>query len=332
MIGYYVHHHGRGHLSRATAIADRLDAPVVGLSSLPRPAEWRGGWVQLPRDDEAPALDTDANGRLHWAPLGHDGLRRRMAVIAKWIETWRPEVIVVDVSVEVALLVRLHGVPVVTVAMPGCRDDPAHVLGFEVSTAIIGAWPPEARGMLNGMPEEARRRVRAVGAISRFSPSARPASGIRSRHVVVLGGSGGDDFTPDAVAAARRETPGWDWTHLGRSGTWSERPWELLRSAEVVVTHAGESAIAEVAAARRPAIVIPQERPHAEQQMTAAVLSGQAWPALVRRAFPAAGWPRLLIAARDLDGTAWAAWNDGGGARRAAAAIADVISTRRAAA
>ncbi|MDF2492882.1 MAG: hypothetical protein K0Q58_1460, partial [Microbacterium sp.] len=82
MIGYYVHHHGRGHLHRATAIAAALGIPVTGLSSLPRPAEWTGDWIELPLDldDRGPdAPDVTAGGRLHWVPLGVDGLRERMA-------------------------------------------------------------------------------------------------------------------------------------------------------------------------------------------------------------------------------------------------------------
>ncbi|WP_026374290.1 glycosyltransferase [Agrococcus lahaulensis] len=322
MIGYYVHHHGRGHLSRATAIATALGRPLTGLSSLPAPPDWPGDWVQLPADDaDAPVVDAEARGRLHWVPLDHSGLRARMARIAQWIDEHRPDAIVVDVSVEVALLARLHGVPVVTIAMPGDRRDPAHELGYAIAAEIIGAWPPEA-GLLGGAPGLAGR-VHAVGAISRFAPRA-PAPLDARRRVVVLGGAGGDTFTADAVARAREDAPGWEWTHLGANGSWTDDPWSALLGATVVVTHAGESAIAEVAAARRPAIVIPQERPHDEQRCTAAVLADERWPALVQAEWPTTGWSALLERAVALDAGGWQAWNDGRGAERAAAVIAAV--------
>ena len=79
MIGYYVHHHGTGHLHRAMTVAAHLPQPVTGFSSLPRPEPWPGPWVQLPRDDSAPsyaAADATARGLLHWAPLADGGLRR----------------------------------------------------------------------------------------------------------------------------------------------------------------------------------------------------------------------------------------------------------------
>ncbi len=326
MIGYYIHHHGQGHLARAMAIASALDEPVTGLSSLPRPEGWGGGWLTLPLDVADPAVDADANGRLHWAPLRSAGLEARMAAVSAWIERTSPAAIVVDVSVEVALLARLHGVPVVVVALPGGRADASHALGYDIAAAIVGAWPPAARGMLDGLSRSAAGRLRQVGAISRLTfMDGMP----EPRRILVLGGAGGDDLTRDAVDAAREATPGWTWQHVGgHSGTWLEDPAPLLRDAAVVVTHAGQGALADVAGARRPAIVLPQVRPYDEQYRTAAVLADSAWPAIVLPSLPAPlEWSALLGAAERLDGGLWRTWNDGRGARRAAAVIRRVAGS-----
>ncbi|WP_159502447.1 glycosyltransferase, partial [Microbacterium sp. 18062] len=323
MIGYYIHHHGRGHLGRARAVADALGEPVTGLSSLARPDAWPGEWIALALDvpDGGPdaATETTAQGRLHWAPVGVDGLRDRMAAVSAWIAAARPSVVVVDVSVEVALLARLHGVRVVTVALPGVRDDDAHALGFEVSTAIIAAWPPDATGMLSGLSAHAAARLHPVGAVSRFPPAGETpsdaAASARPRRALVLAGGGGDDFTAESIAAARAGTPGWELTHIGgSSGRWVEDPREALRSADVVVTHAGQTALADVAAALRPAIVVPQRRPYGEQAASGRVLAAGPWPAIVVARMPVAGWGPLLAAAAALDGGGWRSWNDGGGA------------------
>ena len=88
MIGYYVHHHGTGHLHRALTVAPHLPDEVTGLSSLPRPDGWVGPWVLLPRDDSAESYDgadVTAEGLLHWVPVGDTGLRTRMADISAWI-------------------------------------------------------------------------------------------------------------------------------------------------------------------------------------------------------------------------------------------------------
>ncbi|MER7795988.1 glycosyltransferase [Microbacterium sp. NPDC096154] len=340
MIGYYIHHHGRGHLSRATAIARALGEPVTALSSLPRPDDWPGCWIELPLDlprdapldalhpDAEPPDDARAHGRLHWVPLGSPGLRDRSAAISRWISAARPRAFVVDVSVEVALLARLHGIPTVVFALPGDRADPAHRLGFDVATGILAAWPPDVAGMLTGLSNDAQRKLVPVGAIGRLAPAADAAGDVatpQERRVLVLGGAGGDDFTAAEVAAARQQTPGWSWEHLGASGEWVPDVWPRLRAATVVLTHAGQGALADVSAARRPAIVVPQDRPHREQRTTARVLESGDWPALVLDGWPRSGaetgWASLLQRAAALDGRGWARWNDGAGADRAAAEI-----------
>lgn len=329
MIGYYVHHHGRGHLSRASAIAAALKTEMTGLSSLSAPADWSGPWIELPRDDSDDPLLPDANGRLHWAPIQSDGLRERMSTISRWIALARPQAIVVDVSVEVAVLARLHGVPVITVAVPGRRDDAAHTLAFDTSSAIIGAWPPDAAGMIEGLSPAARERFHAVGAIARFAPSRNDVPSSRphgKRRVLVLSGAGGDNFSQPLAAAEHGPASTWDWSHLGgSSGQWSDDPWHAILAADVIVTHAGEGILAEVAAARRPAILIPQSRPHDEQIATASVLDRSSWPVIVLGSERPEKWTSLLDAADNLDGAAWETWNDGYGAVRAAAVIQQVI-------
>ena len=105
MIGFYVHHAGNGHLGRVRSIIAALGTEATVLSSLAAPPDWSAGtaWVQLPRDDghDAPR-DAEAGGVLHWAPLGHAGLRDRMGMIAAWVTRHRPAAFYVDVSVEVA--------------------------------------------------------------------------------------------------------------------------------------------------------------------------------------------------------------------------------------
>ena len=331
MIGYYVHHHGRGHLHRALSVARELEGCVVGLSTLDRPLEWTGAWIDLPDDaDGEKPLDPTAGGALHWVPERHPGLRERMGEISRWIIDVEPDLLVVDVSVEVALLARLHGVPVVVMAQPGDRRDAPHDLGYGIADRVVAPWPADARGMLTSgvLAEE---QLTAVGAFSRFDGRSAGASGTDGgRHVVVLHGAGGTDLSGARLEAAMARTPGWTWTVLGDGGTWVDDPWDELCRADVVITHAGQNALAEVAAARRPALVVPQARPFDEQRTTAAVLDR--WvdvPVVVREKLPDDDLEAVLEKAAQLDGQGWTAWNDGGGAARAAAVLGDLASGRR---
>ena len=121
-------------------------------------------------------------------------------------------------------------------------------------------------------------RVSAVGAISRFTVVDEPQPADRT--VLVMSGAGGADHAAFPLEAARNQAPEWTWDVMG-PGSWTNDPWSRIRDAAVIVTHAGQNALAEVAAARRPAIVIPQSRPFEEQRTTATVLANGGWPAIV---------------------------------------------------
>lgn len=78
MIGYYVHHHGVGHLTRARSVARALAEPVTVLSSRPRPSDIDpfAGWITLPLDTPDGGDDPDdptAHGVVHWAPTSVPG-------------------------------------------------------------------------------------------------------------------------------------------------------------------------------------------------------------------------------------------------------------------
>jgi UDP-N-acetylglucosamine--N-acetylmuramyl-(pentapeptide) pyrophosphoryl-undecaprenol N-acetylglucosamine transferase len=321
MIGYYVHHVGHGHLRNATCIAAALDEEVTALSSLPRPTGWAGPWIELERDDSGPpGRDPTAHGCLHWAPLHDGGLSARMARIAAWIDAARPAALVVDVSVEVAAFGRIMGVPIVVMALPGDRSDPAHQLGYSLADAVLATWPAGVGDMDRDLRPWADR-IHHVGGLSRFAgrSTATPPHGPR-RRVLVLHGSGGTSVRQADVAAAAEATPDWDWQRLG-PGSWSDDPWPALCAADVVVTHAGLGALADVAAAGRPAVVIPEDRPHEEQRATAraladaglAVTSGH-WPGDHQ-------WPALLSRALVAGGGAWQGWRTDGAAERAARVV-----------
>lgn len=323
MIGWYVHHQGRGHLHRAAAVAAELGTPVVGLSSLPSPGEPFADWVALADDAGHPVEEVTAGGALHWAPRGHDGMRQRMSRLAAWVEQARPAAVVVDVSVEVSVFLRLMGVPVVVTAMPGDRTDAPHTTGYTVAERVLAFWPQDVLDppWLSRLGD----RVVHVGAVSRFDgrEPAEPVPG----SAVLLAGGGGSAVTAEDVAGLRAVTPGLDWTVLGGPGDWSADPWPVLSAAEVVVTHAGQNALAEVAAARRPAVVVAQERPFREQHRTTDALHRSGIAVGLPRWPDAAAWPRLLEQARALGGQGWARWSPGDAARRAAREIEAVART-----
>jgi hypothetical protein len=325
VIGYYVHHQGRGHLTRMRCVTERVARPVTVLSSLPPgPGEQRP-WVTLARDDtcEHPE-DVTAGGALHWVPRHDAGLAQRSARVAGWIAETRPQLLVVDVSVEITALARLCGTPVVVMAMPGERRDRAHALAYDIADALLAPWPP---GLHTGWPERWTEKTVFLGGVSRFDdwPGARTRRSRRAgrRRGLVLWGSGGDDLGPRVLRSLRAGTPDWTWETAGLEGRQLDATatWGALRDAELVVTHGGQNAIADVAAAQVPGVVVADDRPFGEQHRTVGWLADLELAATATGCPPPEAWHSLLTRATSLDTRRWALWNDGEGAGRAARAL-----------
>ena len=317
MIGYYVHHQGRGHLQRARSIGRHLAGAPTILSSLPRPAN-ADQWIPLPLDNASLPADHTALGTLHWVPRHDHGLRRRMAIIAEWIDAAQPDLVVVDVSVEVAVLCRLMGIPTVVMAMPGDRSDRAHRSAYDSAHAILAPWPAEFSA--SQWSDRWSDKTFHVGAISRYA-GRRPQQVNRDggpNRVLVLWGNGGGGPPAEAVAAAARATPECHWRIAGSGEAAGTSVWDLLSWADVVVTHGGQNAVAEVAAAGRPAVVIAESRPHDEQLATVRTLDG-AGLAVGLESFPEPSqWPGILATAQSIGGEHWQRWAPADAAVRAA--------------
>ncbi len=98
---------------------------------------------------------------------------------------------------------------------------------------------------------------------------------------------------------------------------------ELLRRSSVVVGAAGGSTIAEVAAARRHFLCVPEQRPFDEQWQGAVALR-RLEVAAVEDRWPKWGrWRAALAAAEARPVTLWEKLEDGEGPARMAAAVRD---------
>ncbi|MDH3008683.1 hypothetical protein [Gordonia alkanivorans] len=323
MIGYYVHHQGRGHCSRSAAIAAHLQTDVVALTSAELTDPAFSEVITLDRDDADPApTDVDAGGLLHWAPSRDAGLRNRMARIADFVGTRRPDAMVVDVSVEVTLFLRLLGVPVVVMAMPGARDDPPHQLAYRAADAIIAPWPGDLYRP-DWLTEHLPKTV-FTGGISRFDGRPQVCHPTFAADVLVLTGAGGDPGTSHPATGLAEALPDLKVVGLGPAfGTWVDDPWPFLCSARLAVIGAGQGSVADAATAGRPAVVMPEDRPFAEQRATANTLA-RSELALVASTWPDVDRWRAIVESVDDSAPMWSRWQTAGAAERAARVVAAV--------
>ena len=326
LIGWYVHHHGSGHRQRTLQLLDGLDARVHVLTSAPAPFE---GHTDVERvivlpDDAVPGDHTPSCDTFHYTPMGVPVVQRRMRRIANWLADEAPDLLVVDLSVEVTLLARLFGVRTCVVRLHGERTDTAHVQCFRSAERILAPFPACMEDAHT--PEWLRAKTTYLGGFSRFDRRELPVSAAREQigyaleHplVVVANGLGGASHPLPYWIRVAESHPGYQWLLIGKS---PEDPPTLpdnlylqgfvtdtfpyLRAADYVVGSAGTNTVMEVAAARNRYISLPEPRPFAEQLCKARTLENLG-TAVVRTNRPAVpDWTDLFARADQLDLDRW---------------------------
>lgn len=307
-IGYYVHHHGDGHRQRALAIGRAVGQ---GITLLGTDLAGRSGGlrvVDLPDDrlegDFAGADHGSRPASLHYAPIDHEGIRQRTARIARWIAEERPRLLIVDVSVEIAMLARLASVPTIYVRLSGKRLDQPHLDAFHGAAGLLAPFHEALDDA--GTPAWLRAKTFYAPAIV-DAGFEKPR--IEDDVVLVVLGRGGGVSDGERWAAAARAVPGRRWRVIGPCTApvapppnldlcgWLDRADHLIASAAVVVGAAGDGVVSAVLAHRRPFICLPEPRPF-DEQISKAQRLGALGVAVVSQDWPQASvWPRLLDAA-----------------------------------
>lgn len=331
-IGYFVHHQGRGHAERASAIANELIATrrVTLFCAQPDifpPLDGRIERITIPSLFEATGREAPAMAALpmpdtvHCAPLGWPGITAAFARIADWFVTAQPSLFVTDVSPELAQFARLCSIPHVAVMQHGERNDPGHTAAY---TSAVGLLAPYAEDLEQDDRAPLRLRTHyssGVGIATRSQPSrreARLALGLDSdREIVLVIAGGGGEGTPTApLTLGARAEPETSWVTIGKvrsewhetpPGNLSHRGWvddpvTWIAAADRVVSSCGNTTVHQVLAAGKPWVVVPEWRYFDEQRCKAEVL-GREGLAAVAHGWPShtQAWQRLWAIAKGLD-------------------------------
>ncbi|BBF70914.1 MULTISPECIES: glycosyltransferase [Sphingomonadaceae] len=300
-IGYYVHHHGAGHLARANAIAAASDWPVVLLGT---GIGDRG--IDLSDDRLIPGgfdgLDGagDRPEALHYAPLDHEGIRSRIAKVSEWIAVARPALMVVDVSVEIAMLARLASVPVVYVRLNGDRSDPPHAQAFASAHALLA--PFHETFERSETPDWVRAKTRYLPGITPVPFKA----GVEADRILIVVGRGGVPGNSAWIADAARACPHKSWRVIGPVtpparcpsnlifAGWVDDPASEIARAACVIGAAGDGLVGAVLAADRSFICLPEDRPFGEQFATAQALERLGAAIVLKQSPQPVEWPDLI--------------------------------------
>lgn len=308
-VSYYAHHHGTGHLRHAQRLAELEGVDLQVASTGERRRDLLFGeldYVALPAD--AGPLQHPGKMRagdpLHYAPVG-PGIQERFAMLNRAWARFVPDVVMVDVSVEVALFARLSGYPVAFRRMPGERRDRAHELAYEVADAIFGYFPAtlEDPSHLAAFGNKSHY----LGVPGSLPAPSDPAAAPSGRRRVLVQTSLASAIPARRLAAAAAASPEWLWEVAGaveEDGTRLPEnlllhgvvpdPGRAMAAADLVISSAGHNAVAAAAASGRPVMLVPEERPHDEQLHFARALEGVAGIPMLGSWEEPADWPSLL--------------------------------------
>lgn len=308
-VSYYAHHFGTGHLRHAQKVAASELFDLQVTSTGPRNGSLLTGaleYVALDPDvgSGEPEADSGIDAYLHYAPTG-ELIQQRFAQLNHAWRQFKPDVVMVDVSVEVALFARLSGYRVAFRRMPGHRNDKAHQLAYELADALFAYYPAELEDPKHLDSFGYKSHYLAV-AEAQANTIASPL-GQGGKRKVVVQTSLASAISLELVVRAANDSPDWNWEIVGSvessptalppnvllHGVVAD-PLPILRSADVIISSAGHNAVVAAASCHRPVLLVPEERPFAEQRAFAQTLQRNAGVEMLESWRATAQWQPLL--------------------------------------
>ncbi|KGE12297.1 glycosyltransferase [Sphingobacterium deserti] len=290
---FYIHHHGSGHVTRATAIAKFLktyvDCKITFLGSdllayqhlIPDDIDQLFLPLDVPTVDDLYHQPQNLK-HLHYAPLNVAGLLARNQMIIEHFCKNPETVCVVDVSCEVLQLARLCGIPTVAVRQHGKRTDLAHALAYDSAQQIIA---PYCRQMSDADEEGIYAdKTLFTGGFSRYDTLKTPSSVQQKKNIAIFIGKGGSSIDQHLISRLQASLDASYTVHVigdAPSASGSENiiihghlddPTPILNLCAVIVCNAGHNTIMEMGSLRKRIICIPADRPFREQEIKAAHL------------------------------------------------------------
>lgn len=326
-IGYYAHHHGSGHCRQADKLAALLPADLqqqlTVFTSLSAD-DYKFGVikdeqiVRLSAEDELP--DDVLTGRagqywqpshLHYSPVGNTDIQTRSWQLLNEIRQRQIDLMIIDVSVEVAMLCRAASVPYLYVRLAGERDDLPHLGAFAgalgllvpypkmLEAAATPDWVRQKSFYLGFLPDKSSKPLTYLDFVAQLkSLSANddirqrldnePAMKQKAHNkywpsiVTVIKGYGGHKAIDAKLPKLRTILPEALIISLGPIND-EVRPFvdiaahvddvtPFIVHSDLLLMASGLNGVAQVYRWQTPLVVLPDERPHREQEVMAEAL------------------------------------------------------------
>ena len=316
-LGYYAHHHGSGHCRQADKLAALLPSEartqlIVFTSLSPEAYTFtsinESQIVRLQAEDEC--ADDVLKGRagkywqpasLHYSPVGNSDVQKRSHQILDTIYQRKIDLMIIDVSVEVAMLCRVASIPYLYIRLPGIRDDNPHLNAFAGALALLAPYPrlleaamtPEwvskktlYLDFINAAQQKELTYNEFIKTLAKLNPSnLKGGEEDMSTIITVIKGYGGHEAIDKKLPELRRLLPNAFIISLGPINDDMRRYIDIaaqvndvtpfLQHSDYLLMACGLNAIAQAYDYATPIVVLPDDRPHQEQEVMAQALISQ---------------------------------------------------------
>lgn len=284
-VGFYIHHHGNGHLMRSISIAKEFTDKKItflgsNLSAFKNIIPGNIDCIHLPLDvanlNETTDEAFESCKNFHYAPLHIAGLRERNNLLTNYFVNHFPLILVVDTSTEIVTLARLCGIATVVILQNGNRNDLPHLLAYDSAVKIIA---PFAKTISPDLPAWVKHKTFYAGGFSKYN--FHDKFPYKQKTISVLIGAGGTSINFSFLFHLATQVPNYLFKIIGKITIDKisldnlpanlllfgrlDNPLTELQNCCLIIGNAGHNTVMEVASLNKHFICIPEERPFFEQ-------------------------------------------------------------------
>lgn len=324
-LGYYAHHHGSGHCRQVDKLAALLTIEVrkhltVFTSLSPDTYTFTSineeQVIRLVAENEH--VDDVLAGRageywqpasLHYSPVGNSDIQKRSHKILDTIYQRCIDLMIIDVSVEVAMLCRAASIPYLYIRLPGVRDDIPHLNAFAGALALLAPYPSLLESamtpdwvakktlyldFINTEQRKSQTYYDFIKALMQMTANRKVLSLMLedkdknqnlSSIITVIKGYGGHKAIDAKLPELRRLLPtafiislgpiDYHNRHYVDIATQVSDVTPFIEHSDYLLMACGLNAIAQAYDYATPLVVLPDDRPHQEQEVMAEALIAQ---------------------------------------------------------
>jgi hypothetical protein len=278
---YFVNNDGTGHWQRAQSILKHVNISTLVV------AEGKPQHITLPQQHTfkpIPAIRNGADNRLGddclHIPYGkRQSYLSRLKAMIDIAEHYHCQYAVIDVCAEVAMTMRLAGIPYLFMRMNGNRNDAAHLQAYKAADALLATYPKILEE--KNIPEWVKQKTIYTGGIINIESTT--SITVVKPIILIVKPKGKNSFTADHIKHLAAHIKNYEWQGVGfdrheqgdnfRISTFIENLSFYIQMATIVITSTGNNSVLEAAYFQKPLITLPEPRFFDEQIAKAAILA-----------------------------------------------------------